>query len=407
MTRCTAQPSWNVAAVPVAGRPSSTATRSRMSRTNERAHMLFGVVRSHSSSVALASASGAPGRPQHQLQVQQGTDRPLAQQPQRRDAVRLVAQLVVDAREARAALRHLDHAGRLARVERHGLLAQHVLPRFERRDRLARVAVGGGRDQHQIYVARAGQLFPAAEGVRDSELGGDRAGALHAATRDCRDRHSRHEAQRRELDPAGEPGADDPDAHAHSWERHETVSTPTGTASNVASTAMRVAVRVSPPVPRATSATTLSARVTQTVPLSSGAPRAASASMKRTPTVAPRGVSVSPRCSNGHVPIVSESAVRSHTTTPLPPFTPWSRMPPRICPWGPLQRNARTGASIRTVSLPCRVRITWTRGSWRGGRHQAVPSTLRASAAAPRPFRRVPPSPCRAATARPAERGRP
>src|SRR2546430_15521176 len=119
------------------------------------------------------------------------------------------------------------------------------------------------------------------------------------------------------LPISGEPGADDPDPHAHSWDRHETVSLPTRTASNVASTAMWVEVSVSVPVPRAASATALSARVTQTVPLSSGAPCAASPIMNHTPSVAPRGDSVSPRCSRGQAPMVIEAVGRRHPTMPV------------------------------------------------------------------------------------------
>src|SRR2546421_10333817 len=56
-------------------------------------------------------------------------------------------------------------------------------------------------------------------------------------------------------------------------------------------------------------------------------------------SVAPRGDSVSPRCSTGQGPVVTESRVRNHTTTPLPPFAPWRSRPPRSCPPGPVHRN--------------------------------------------------------------------
>src|SRR5256886_4395932 len=230
----------------------------------------------------------------------------------------------MDAGGAGVALGCSALARRLPRGERHGLPAGPGLPRLERGDGLTRVAVGRGGDQDQVHVARARQLLAASERVRDGELGGHHAGPLQAAARDRRDRRPRHEPQGRELHPAGEPGTDDADPHAHIWKRHDTVSRPTGTASKAASTAMCVEVSVSVPVPRATSATALSARVTQTVPLSSGAPCAASPVTNPTPTVAPRGDSVSPRRGTGHAPVVTESRVRNHTTTPSPPFAPWS-----------------------------------------------------------------------------------
>src|SRR2546422_1038411 len=55
--------------------------------------------------------------------------------------IRLVAQLVVDAGQPAAPLRDLEHLLRLPDRERHRLLAQHVLPRLQRRDRVTRVGV--------------------------------------------------------------------------------------------------------------------------------------------------------------------------------------------------------------------------------------------------------------------------
>src|SRR2546423_1513621 len=142
--------------------------------------------------------------------------------------------------------------------------------------RLSPAVAAQVRSEHQLPALPngGGEADPAAH----------LAARLRAAARDRRDRRPRHEPQGRDLHPAGEPGTDDADPHAHIWKRHDTVSRPTGTASKAASTAMCVEVSVSVPVPRATSATALSARVTHTVPLSSGAPCAASPVTNRTAT---------------------------------------------------------------------------------------------------------------------------
>src|SRR5438128_812828 len=61
ITRWILQPSSNVAGGTVGAAPATTRTRSRTSRTKERAHIVLGVSRSHRSSGALTYSSGPPG----------------------------------------------------------------------------------------------------------------------------------------------------------------------------------------------------------------------------------------------------------------------------------------------------------------------------------------------------------
>src|SRR5438552_68301 len=61
ITRWILQPSSNVAGGTVGAAPATTRTRSRTSRTKERAHIVLGVSRSHRSSGALTSSSGPSG----------------------------------------------------------------------------------------------------------------------------------------------------------------------------------------------------------------------------------------------------------------------------------------------------------------------------------------------------------
>src|SRR5437870_8365686 len=89
--------------------------------------------------------------------------------------------------------------------------------------------------------------------------------------------------------------------------QHGTVSVPSGTASNAASTVTRPAAAISSPEPRARAEITVAAGVTVTTPLSSGTPCATSPMTKRAPTIAPRAVTLSVRCTTGQSPLVSEA----------------------------------------------------------------------------------------------------
>src|SRR6267143_208221 len=66
-TRCTCHPSRNVAGSPWGAPPRITCTISRSSRTNDRAHMLFGLTFSQRSSGAEISSSGPPDLPSSRL----------------------------------------------------------------------------------------------------------------------------------------------------------------------------------------------------------------------------------------------------------------------------------------------------------------------------------------------------
>src|SRR5439155_100705 len=187
-----------------------------------------------------------------------------------------------------APLRDLEHLLRLPDRERHRLLAQHVLPRLQRRDRVTGVGVGRRGHDDEVDLGSAGERLTAPECVGNAELRRDGAGALHAAARDRGHHYPRHEAQRRDLHPTREPRADQPDPQRHNVVRQETVSVSSGTASNDASTATCPAAAVSSPVPRTTTVRTAPVARTSTTPLSSAKPRATSFIMYRTPTVAPR-----------------------------------------------------------------------------------------------------------------------
>src|SRR5258706_108647 len=265
-------------------------------------------------------------------------------------SIGLVAQLVVDPSQARAPRRDLQHLLRLPDRERHGLLAQHVLPRLQGRDGVTRVSIGRRRYDHKVDIGSAGEFFTAPECVGNAEFRRDGAGALRAAARDGGHHNAGYEMQRGDLHATREPRADHADAKRHDIGRQETVSASSRTASNDASSATRAAAAGSSPLPRATSATTRPESRTSTAPLSSTRPCATSFVMYLTPTVAPRGDTVSLRCKSGHGPGASASASRprSHTTTPFPARDPCSSSP--HLPEAPLQRFAPAGASNRMVS---------------------------------------------------------
>src|SRR5207244_3717893 len=245
-----------------------------------------------------------------------------------------------------------------------------------------------------VDLGSAGERLTAPECLGNAELRRDGAGALNAAARDRGHRYPRHEAQRRDLHPTREPRADQPDPQRHNVVRQETVSVSSGTASNDASTATCPAAAVSSPVPRATTVRTAPVARTSTTPLSSAKPRATSFIMYRTPTVAPRGDTVSPRCSSGHGPAAGgpRPPPRSHTR----PF-----------PGPPPQRRARAGASNRTVSWRGKVTRACTRPPCSDALPQAAPGTASLPLRLPRFFAlalAVPGAACGSASAC-AERG--
>src|SRR5438093_3327336 len=237
-------------------------------------------------------------RSEHELEVEDRSDGADLDQLPHLAPIGFVAQLVVDTGQPTAPLRDLEHLLRLPDRERHRLLAQHVLPLLQRSDRVTGVGVGRRGHDDEVDLGSAGERLTAPECVGNAELRRDGAGALHAAARDRGHRYPRHEAQGRDLHPTREPRADQPDAQRHNVVRQETVSVSSGTASNDASSATRPAAAVSSPVPRATTVRTGPVARTSTTPLSSVKPRATSFIMYRTPTVAPRGDTVSPRCSS-------------------------------------------------------------------------------------------------------------
>src|SRR5690242_11765524 len=175
---------------------------------------------------------------------------------------------------------------------------------------------------------------------------------LEAAARDGRNLATRDQAQRGELDPAAEAGADHADPDAHKWDRQETVSVPTGTASTVTSAVTRPAAATAIPAPRTVSVTAGCTALTVTSPESSATPWAICPTTNRTPTVAPRVETVSPRWRRGQVPVVSESVLRSQTSAPLPPLDPRTRTPRQI---PPAHRLASGGTVKRTVSFGART----------------------------------------------------
>ena len=151
--------------MPSGARPWIAQTKSRISRTNERAHMLFGCTRSHRSSAApggrggLRAAVAPQVGPQDQFQMPDLADGARPDQVAHLAAVRLVAQLVVHPGHAAGRpLGDRQHALGLPSVQRHRLLTQHVLPRLERGDGEARVRVRRRGDEHEVHFRRAGQL---------------------------------------------------------------------------------------------------------------------------------------------------------------------------------------------------------------------------------------------------------
>src|SRR4029077_17416217 len=75
-------------------------------------------------------------RSEHELEMEDGSDGADLDQLPHLAPIGLVAQLVVDTGQPTAPLRDLEHLLRLSDRERHRLLAQHVLSRFQRRDRV-------------------------------------------------------------------------------------------------------------------------------------------------------------------------------------------------------------------------------------------------------------------------------
>src|SRR5256886_17113161 len=127
-----------------------------------------------------------------------------------------------------------------------------MLPRLQRRDRVTRVGVRRRGYDDEVDLGSAGERLTAAEGAGNAEFRGDRPGTLQAAARDRGHRYARHETQRRDLHPAREPRADQPDPERHAPGPQETVTVSTATAPNEASSAPRPAALASSPVPRAT-----------------------------------------------------------------------------------------------------------------------------------------------------------
>src|SRR5439155_1120129 len=129
--------------------------------------------------------------PEHELEMENRADGAHLDQLPHLAPIGLVTQLVVDAGQPAAPLRDLEHLLRLPDRERHRLLAQHVLPRLQRRDRVARVGIGRRGYDDEVDLRSAGERFTALECVGNTELRRDGAGALHAPARDRRHRDTR------------------------------------------------------------------------------------------------------------------------------------------------------------------------------------------------------------------------
>ena len=213
-------------------------------------------------------------------------------------AVRLITELVVDPRKPVGTLFGCcHHLRRFERIQRHRFLAQHVLSRLERRNRVPRMRIGGGRYHDEVHIRRARYLRSVGEDSQPEFAGdGFRVGAMPA--RDRGGFRTRYEREGRDLHPPRESGPDESDTNVVRWTHglvwaQDTLSD--GSGSGTSWYSMRVGVRIafSIPDPWICPPIVAPSRRSWTEPVSKKNACPTSLSRYRTATIAP-GVVVSP-----------------------------------------------------------------------------------------------------------------